>query len=234
LSLAFAFAAQSIASPACAAESAAPPPDAQPDAASSDAAPPIRGWQLGARVAYALPFGPVSSGSTPGLNTRMSDLETATVPLAIDGGFRLSRAAYLGGTLVWGPGIAPNSGGCPSNDSCFRQTMQARVEARLYPDPRKSGWWLAFATGWEASTFSQGRNGSSVTRTFSGPVLADLEIGVDTHRDFPAIGPYFGLGFVEYLSQGLNPAAAPVSTWIPSPGLHAWVTLGLRGTLRPW
>jgi hypothetical protein len=177
----------------------------------------------------------VSNSSTPGLSTRMSDLETATVPLAIDGGYRLSRSAYLGGTIAWGPGIAPNSGGCPTNGSCYRQDMQARVEARLYMDPHKtSGWWFAFATGWEVAMFSEGANGSTVTRTFTGPVLADVELGVDTRRDSPAIGPYFGVSFAEFLSQGLNPAATPVSTWIPSPGLHVWVALGLRGTVGPW
>jgi hypothetical protein len=180
-------------------------------------------------------MGKVSQGNTGGLATRMSDLVTATVPLMIDGGYRLSRAAYVGGTIVWGPGIAPNSGGCPVNGSCYRQDMQARVEARLYLDPRaRTGWWVAFAMGWEAATFSEGTKGSSVTRTFTGPVLADLEIGVDSRHDSPALGPYLGVSFVEFLSQGLNPAATPVSTWIPSPGVHAWVALGLRGTVGPW
>jgi hypothetical protein len=88
--------------------------------------------------------------------------------------------------------------------------------------------------GWEAAMFSEGANGRTVTRTFTGPVLADLEIGVDTRHDTPALGPYVGVSFVEFLSQGLNPSATPVSTWIPSPGVHAWVALGLRGTIGPW
>jgi hypothetical protein len=213
---------------------AASPPDAAP---LPDAARPQRGWQLGGRLGYALPVGPLSSASTGSLSTRLSDLETASVPIAIEGGYRFSRASYLGGTIAWGAGIKPNSGGtCPKNDSCFRQDMQARLEGRLYLDPRaRTGWWAAAGVGWEVATFSQSSGALSSTRTFSGPVLLDVELGVDARHDWPAIGPYLGVTFAEFLSQGLHPASADAGgTWIPSPGVHGWVTLGLRGVWGPY
>jgi hypothetical protein len=179
----------------------------------------------------------VSSAATGSLSTRLSDLETASVPLAIEAGYRFSRSSYLGGTIEWGAGIKPNSGAtCPQNDSCFRQDMQARFEGRLYLDPRaRSGWWVGLGVGWEVATFSQSRGGVGSTRTLTGPVLADLELGVDARHDFPAIGPYLGVTFAEFLSQGLHPAGTEqVGTWIPSPGVHGWITLGLRGAWGPW
>jgi hypothetical protein len=181
-------------------------------------------------------MGSVSSGNAPGLSSRLNDLETATVPIAIDAGYRFSGAHYLGGTIVWGPGIAPNAGAtCPPQYSCFRQDAQVRFEARQYLDPSaRWGWWLGAGVGWEVATFSQSRDGASVTRTFTGPVFANLDLGVDARRDLPAIGPYLGVAVAEFVSQGLNPSSTPVSTWIPSPGLHAWITLGLRGSWGPW
>jgi hypothetical protein len=244
--LVLACAALSLPTAAVAAETAAPaaPAPAQPDISPQpdappppDASPKQRGWQLGGRVGYALPYGPVSKGSSANPATRLNELETASVPLAIDAGYRLSPAAYLGGTIAWGAGIEPNGGAkCPQGDSCFRQDMQARLEGRLYVDPRaRSGWWLGLGVGWEVATFSQGRGGASVTKTYTGPVLADLELGVDARHDLPAIGPYLGITLAEFLSQGLNPATAgSVPTWIPSPDLHVWVTLGVRGALGPW
>lgn len=193
-----------------------------------------RGLQLGARIGYALPNGSLSGDSS--LSTPMSKLETASVPIGIDGGYRFSPRFYLGGTAVWGPGIAPNAqGACVSGASCFRQDAQLRAEARVYFTPeRRVTWWASAGAGWEVAAFSQSANGSSTTATLSGPVLADLELGFDSRREARAIGLYFGLSLAEFLTHGENPAPAPVATWIDTPSIHAWFTLGLKGSYGPW
>jgi hypothetical protein len=191
-----------------------------------------RGVQLGLRLAYSLPTGTLSSGAAT--STHLSDLETASVPIGLDAGFRFSHRAYLGATLAWGPGIAPNNPAtCPAGLSCFRQDAQLRVEGRLYFDPgKKVDWWMGFGAGWEIAAFAQTSGPSTVTATFTGPVFGDVQIGFDS-RTQPAIGPYIGLTFAEFVTEGINPAAAPVSTWL-DPSLHVWFTLGLHGSYGLW
>jgi hypothetical protein len=217
--------------------------DRDPDADAHTGAPPEttvepmaaqRGLQLGARLGYSLPLGSLSDD--PSLNTSMSHLETASVPIGIDAGYRLSPRVYVGGTLAWGPGIAPNSPGtCPANASCFRQDAQLRAEARYYFAPeRRTAWWASFGAGWEVAAFSQSSQGHSVTATMTGPVFADLELGFDIRRGARGIGPYLGWSTAGFLTHGQSPAAAPVATWIDRPSLHVWFTLGLRGAYGPW
>ncbi len=192
-----------------------------------------RGVQLGARLGYSLPTGTLSDGLAA--STHLSDLETASVPIGIDAGFRFSHLAYLGATLAWGPGIAPNNPAtCPTGVSCFRQDAQLRVEGRLYFDPNKNvNWWMGFGAGWEVAAFAQTVGPSTVTATFTGPVFGDLQIGFDS-RTQPAIGPYFGLTFAEFVTEGINPAAVPVSATIHNSSLHVWFTLGLHGSFGLW
>jgi hypothetical protein len=193
-----------------------------------------QGLQLGARIGYSLPAGRLALGSPP--PTHLSDLETASVPIAIDAGFRFSPRAYLGGTIAWGPGIPPNSAStCPAQVSCFRQNAELRLEARLYFLPEaRAGWWTAIGAGWEIASFAQTYQGHTVTATFTGPVFADLQLGYEWRCRSAALGPYFGFALAEFLTEGVNPAASPVSTWIPNPGPHTWVTIGLRGSYGPW
>jgi len=208
-------------------------PPRAPDSPAQDLRQPVAGLQFGARIGYALPTGMLSHGSA--LQTHLSDLETASVPLGIDAGYRFSPRFYLGGTLAWGPGISPNSGHtCPGGDSCFRQNAELRFDARVYLTPETpAGWWVAFGAGWEVAAFSQSYRGAGVTSTLTGPVFADFQLGRDWGRGPVVIGPYLGLSLAEYVTEGVNPAVSPVSTWISDPSLHTWITLGLRGSYGP-
>jgi hypothetical protein len=203
---------------------------------AADAAMPTSGLQLGARVGASWPTGTLSGGSA--LSTHLSDLETATVPIGIDAGYRFSSQWYLGGTVAWGPGLPPNSQGtCPANVSCFRQDAQLRVEARVYfppQSPKKGTFWLGLGAGWEVAAFAQDALGRSVTTTLTGPVFADFEAGIDGHIRDVAIGPYMGVTVAEFVTYGENPAATPVSTGIASPAPHTWITFGIHGSYGPW
>lgn len=193
-----------------------------------------RGLQLGARLGYGIPSGPLSSD--PSLSTSLSNLETGAVPIGIDAGYRLSPGVYLGGTLAWAPGLPPNSQGtCPANASCFRQDAQLRAEARFYFAPdRKVGGWASVGAGWEIAAFSQSAAGEGSTATLTGPVLAEFEVGFDVRKALLAIGPYFGMSVAEFLTHGQSPADGPVPTWIDHPSPHVWFTMGLRGAYGPW
>lgn len=200
--------------------------------------PALRGPQLGARLGYALPMGTLA-GTASALNTRLSALETASVPIGVDVGYRFSPYLYLGGTLAWGAGIAPNSPGpCQQTDvSCFRQDVQLRVESRFYFAPyarTRPGGWLAVGLGWEVASFWQSVGGSTTTATLTGPILPDLQLGFDVQRGPLGIGPYLGVAFAEFVTHGVDPAATPASTWIDDRAVHTWITLGVHGSYGLW
>jgi hypothetical protein len=195
--------------------------------------PVERGLQLGARIGYALPVGTIAQSNGA---AHLSDLETASIPIGIDVGYRFTPHLYAGGTIAWGPGISPNSANtCPSPISCFRQNAELRLDARLYfARDGRVHWWTSGGAGWEVATFAQSNQGSTITSTLTGPVFANLQIGFEFQRGNQALGPYFGVAFAEFLSKGVNPSNPPVPTWLPDPGLHTWLTLGLRGSYGPW
>jgi hypothetical protein len=214
------------------AEEASPQDDA--DQTAPSAPETRRGFQLGARLGYAFPTGQLGGGS---FNTHVSDLETASVPVGLDAGLRLGPGLYVGGTVSWGPGISPNQGGpCKvSSVRCAEHDVQARAEARFYFAPQaKNTGWFAVGVGWEVATFAQSAGSYSATSTLTGPIFPDLELGVDiASRGRVALGPYFGLTVSTFVTDGVNPTAAPVATWIPNPSPHTWITLGLRGSYGP-
>jgi hypothetical protein len=196
--------------------------------------PVDRGFQLGARLGYALPTGRLDSNS----GTPVSSLETAIVPIGIDAGYRVSRYVYLGGTFAWAPGVAPNQTGNPCQQpgvSCFRQDAQLRGEARFYFAPyAKTGGWFGLGMGWEIASFAHSVGSSTTTGTRTGPVLPDMQLGFDIRRGATAVGLYLGVSVAMYLTEGLNPPYQPEATWIDDRAVHTWITLGMRGSYGPW
>lgn len=233
--LAFLVASIAASLPTVALAQEAPPPDVEDRPQPPPPSDFHPGFQLGARLGYSLPTGQLGGGS---FNTHLSDLETASVPVGLDAGVRLTPGLYVGGTVSWAPGITPNQGSpCKTSGvRCAEHDVQARAEARFYfaPQADSSGWFAA-GVGWEVATFSQSMGGYSATSTLTGPIFPDLELGVDIKsRGRFALGPYIGLAVSTFVTDGVSPAVTPVATWIPNPSPHTWITLGLRGSYGPW
>jgi hypothetical protein len=198
--------------------------------------PPFhRGLQLGARLGYSVPVGSVTPGSG---GTQISNLETASVPIGVDFGVRVSPVTYLGATVSWGPGLSPNnSGACSlSNVHCSEHDAQARLEARFYlrPHANPTGW-LALGAGWEVATFNQSiAGGYAVTSTYTGPIFPDMQLGVDWRSGDILFGPYVGATISTFMTAGQDPTTSSVPTMVPSPSQHAWLTIGFHGTYGPF
>jgi hypothetical protein len=175
-------------------------------------------------------------GTRSGLNTHLSDLETASVPVGIDAGYRFTRVFYLGGTAIWAPGTTPNAGGpCKSPGvSCAEHDAQVRLDARFYfaPEAHVTGW-LALGIGWEFATFSQSTAATSSTAMLTGPIIPDVQLGFDVRGRSFSMGPYLGVTGSTFVTDSVTPAGAP-STWIKDPTAHTWITLGLRASYDPW
>jgi hypothetical protein len=210
------------------------------DAPAPDPPSPMpvrRGLQLGARVGYALPVGRLG-GDASGASASISDLETAIVPVGVDAGVRLSPRVYVGGTGVWALGTAPHLRNNPCQQlgvSCSRQDAQVRGEARFYfaPDANVGGW-AALGAGWELASFAQTVGARTTTATRTGPILPDMQLGFDMRHGTTAVAFYFGVSLAMYLTRGVDPASAPVATWIEDRDVHVWVTFGMRGSYGPW
>jgi hypothetical protein len=205
-------------------------------APAPEAFPFHRGVLLGARLGYAWPTG-MLGGTNSGLNSHLSDLETASVPVGIDAGYRFTRVFTLGGTAIWAPGITPNAGGpCKTAGvSCAEHDAQVRLDARFTfaPEAKVTGW-FALGLGWEFATFSQTNSGgASVTSTLTGPIFPDVELGFDVRGRQLAMGPYLGVTGSTFVTDGVSPSATPVSTWIHDATPHTWITIGLRATYDP-
>jgi hypothetical protein len=200
-------------------------------------APPAdRGPQLGVRLGYALPTGRLGAG-TGSFSTYLSDLETATVPIGLDAGYRFTRRVYVGGTLSWGPGVPANrTNPCQSSGvHCSRLDAQLRSELRYYfaPDATVGGW-FAVGIGWEVAAFAQTVGTTTTTSTLTGPIVPDLQLGFDVRGGSIAIGPYLGVTFAEFTTYGQDPSSPPVSMWLDPRAVHTWITLGVRGSYGPW
>jgi hypothetical protein len=61
-----------------------------------------------------------------------------------------------------------------------------------------------------------------------------MQLGFDMRHGATAVAFYFGVSLAMYLTQGVDPASAPVATWIEDRDVHAWVTFGMRGSYGPW
>ncbi|HEY6462885.1 MAG TPA: hypothetical protein VIY73_22095 [Polyangiaceae bacterium] len=193
------------------------------------------GLELGVRLGYSLPMGRMGGASGNG-GAFISSFETASVPIGVDVGERISPRLYVGGTATWGPGTKTSTGSCgTAGVSCFGQDAQLRGEVRASLAPYgKVGWWVSAGAGWELASFAQSVGSSGVTSTRTGPIFPDLQIGFDIRHEAVAVGFYFGVTVAEFLTQGLDPAATAVSTWVPDRDVHTWVTVGMRGTYGPW
>jgi hypothetical protein len=194
--------------------------------------PVTRGWQLGGHIAYELPLGSFEAASPPKTSPLVSDIDKAWVAFDFDAGFRFTRYVYLGGSLAWGPALSGGGDFCgASGNSCAGHVAQLLVDARFYAAPDANvGAWFGVGGGWELATVVVNPG----TETYTGPVLANLQIGFDVRGGALAIGPYFGVAIGEMVSKSITPAPAGGTPPIDERALHDWVTFGLRGSYGPW
>jgi hypothetical protein len=187
--------------------------------------PAREGWQVGVRVGVAHPGGQLGAGS-PATTPNLSDLAETALPLGIDAGYRIVPALYLGASLVWAPAFGDASTYCAACG--FRYDVQATSDLRVYLLPYAFATpWLSFGSGWEVLhvSFTPG------DATYQGPIVANLQAGVDLRKGRVAFGPYVGAAFAVFSLRSLDPS--PPNEPVPAYGIHEWFTLGLHGSYGP-
>jgi hypothetical protein len=190
-----------------------------------------RGWQFGASVGVAHPGGSLGGGSVA-TTPHVSDVAETWVPFGLDAGYRFAPWAYLGATVLWGGTFGSDSGNCAACG--FRYDFQALTDVRLYPFPSSPvSPWVAFGVGWEVMHVNFDADGPTATADYQGPVLANVQLGLDLRKSAVAIGPYVGLELAEFALHTLDPAPSGESAAVGAHSVHEWFTLGLRGTYGP-
>jgi len=130
----------------------------------------------------------------------------------------------LGG--VFGTGDAP----CAA--CTFRDDFQALADIRWYPLPNATvNPWLAAGAGWEVMHLNFG--GTSSSANYDGPVLGNVQFGVDVRKGAIAAGPYLGVEFAEFEFHSLYPSPAGETSAIGSTAVHEWFTVGVRASYGP-
>jgi hypothetical protein len=183
------------------------------------------GVELGLRLAWA-----PAVGSAADL-VPMSEAIDWQVPLQADVLWSAERfAAGVYGS--WGPGHA-GAQGCTDGASCSAQAFRAGVQA-LWRFPRWSfgaAPWLGGGLGWEWASHRRERLGAATTTTWNGPELA-LQGGAEwrIRRRF-GVGPFVLVGLGRYERVAIDTPEAFASGSIADRSVHAWIHLGVRGTI---
>jgi hypothetical protein len=189
------------------------------------------GVELGVTFGIAAPFGAVGAGS-PATTPAVRDVATTWLPIGLDAGYRLGPSAYLGGTLEWGPTVGLGNGYCGPCDVGY--DLQVRAEVRFYLVP--SGVldpWLSLGFGWEVLHAALGLGSVRDGATYHGPILGNVQVGLDLKARAIAVGPYLGLSLAEFVWHSLDPPPAGETSSIDGRVVHEWFTFGLRGTYGP-
>ena len=200
------------------------------DGANSSPLPSSRGPELGIRLGVEHPGGAVGAGSRA-TTPSVSDVATTGLPIGLDAGYRLGRNAYVGASVEVAPTLAQGGGLCVSCDGGY--DVQGRTEIRFYALPA-STWdpWLSAGFGWEALHVAQGQGSASAT--YDGPVLGNVQVGLDVRSRAIAVGPYFGVSLAEFVMHSLDPSPAGETSSISGRVVHEWFTFGVRGSYGPW
>jgi hypothetical protein len=196
-----------------------PPPAGGPPAFSNAGWRGPHGFELGLRMAYAIPFGDKVRG------VRLSDDIYSALPFEFDLGYRMNPWWYFGGWFAGGPTFIRNycAGGCSS------WTSSTGLEVNLHFRPIRYDPWVALGAGyeWLSGTFVSG--GFITNSTLHGFMFVRMQTGLDVRfsRGFTA-GPYVSYSIGEYgwfSEDGFSGS-------IPFRAVHSFLDFGVRTTFN--
>lgn len=202
--------------------------DAPQTQAQSKSDRPESGFELGARLGFALPLG---NGVQDG---KMSDALNGAVPVIVDLGYRINPHFYIGAYGQAGYGLPANDSCGKSGVSCSAQSYRLGVNAHYHFTPEASfDPWIGVGTGYEWLHQSAEGGGLTASSTFSGFEIVNVQVGGDYHLSPNAsIGPFASFALSQYSNQSaaLNGQDAQIPSSIEHTALHEWLTIGIKGT----
>jgi len=154
----------------------------------------------------------------------MSDVAETAVPIGADVSYRLTPRLDLGGSLVFAPAFGDDSAYCVSCGLRYDFQLTGVVRLFAWPTAIVSPW-VSYGAGWEALHVNFA---SSASAAYQGPIVADVQLGLDLRKKRVAVGPYLGVTAADFVVRSLDPA--PPHEPSASSAFHAWFTVGLHGS----
>jgi outer membrane protein W len=199
------------------------------------------GLAIGARVAYAVPFGDSQEQVHPDGTTTtisMSNFQRGMIPIWFDLGYRFNPSVYLGLFYQYAPTVpATHSCSAPGLNSLSGQTTCDGYEQRFgidlqyhflpkeFLDP-----WVGLGLGMEMSLLNHSTGTSQDTGSFQawGP-QADLQLGADLRvsKRIP-FGPFIDLSVAQFGTENTYDSNNNGSPLAFNKKTHGWFTFGLR------
>lgn len=201
------------------------------------------GLAIGARVAYAVPFGDAQQQVLPDGSTHnesMADFQRGMIPIWFDLGYRFNPNMLLGLFYQYAPTVppshncqfpatTPNVSGettCDGFEQRFGLQFHYHIRPKEFIDP-----WLGLGVGVEQSQLnwsSAGGNGATGSFQAWAPSV-DLQLGADLQvsKRIP-FGPFVDLSLAQYGTENnydANNNGSPVAF---NKTIHGWFTFGLR------
>lgn len=185
------------------------------------------GMSLAVGAGYGLAAGEVYRAPNVGTNTRLGDVVSGQVPVALSLGVRPIPHLSLGIALQHGRLLMKS---CEAGRSCSGTNTHLGLELRLHLIPDQPGCpWLAFGVGYEWLSLSGAgdRLGDVGLRGRS----YGIELGIDIRMTrYLGVGPFAGVRFGSY---GTSNSGAGSTGDVPIPDevqtTHAWWIFGVRG-----
>jgi hypothetical protein len=189
--------------------------------------------QLGLRFGYAIPLGNLAKDAKTGtVGLPLRDTFVGGIPIVFDLGFRVAHNFYLGGYGQYGvmfvnddknPGCKQAS--CSGSDVRIGANLHYHISPQSPVEP-----WLGAGIGYEWMTLSASSDGNTVSATFEGVEILNLQAWCD-FRGVPGfdIGPFVSFSLGRFSSGSVGGSTGGVSADIPNRSSHEWLTIGLRG-----
>lgn len=205
------------------------------------AAPAIASAQLslGARVAYALPFGDVQGPDAPGQSSvALGDVVTGAVPIQLDVLYRVTPQLSLGAYFSYAfamvkfdvPGIPVTCD--TAGVDCSGSQMRFGIQGTYAFQAAGFEPWVGAMIGYEILSANLSLSGvGEADATVEGWEWFTLQGGADWKlgKSF-VLGPFVAFGFGQYSNRKFEAPGEPATDQsIPEKATHEWLSLGVRG-----
>lgn len=196
------------------------------------------GPSLGLRLAWAGPVGS-AAGHVP-----LSEEVAWQVPIQLDAIWTFPPSSGRFGAGLYGSWAPARAGtaACADGASCSAQALRAGAQGlwTFYRAAPVSGrWYGGFAAwggvgaGWEWASHARTRLDATTTTGWNGPELS-IQGGVEWRLGLFTVGPFALVGVGRYSNVSIDTPVESGSASIGDRAVHAWIHLGVRGTItRP-
>jgi hypothetical protein len=179
-------------------------------------------WYAGARLGYSLAGGKTAQGSS------MSDGLKGSIPIQVEGGYRVLPQLSVGGYLSYGPGLV---GSVCDGASCSASVKRLGIEAAWR---FQQAWlvapWAGLGLGYEWASYKASDGGDELELAYRGFEYLDLQGGADYPvTDKLSMGPFASFAVGRYDHLKVESPLGNSDGSIPSATTHTWLTFGLRG-----